>query len=728
MKKLFVILLIIILIPVFIIGGAIGFLKFADLNKYKPQIEEMAQKYAGLDVKINGDLDIGVSLKPSIELSDVTINQEDKKLARIGNALVQISIMPLLHKEIVVDRVEADNTEIFYGEKDSVLINELNAGMESADSPINFDFDTTVANIDIVGKGTVSSLNQIKASGYNQIDLDTVIKAMGYELNYKGNIDGLKEKIKAVGDYAVAYKSNQIKGNIKADMENEVPYVQLSAGSDAINVADFTSKQQASLSGNWFIKSAAAADYIPNTKIPYDYLKMVNADVTIDVKKIVVDKDIVLTNVKGDATVKDGVFKANIQNVVFMGNTISGSAEVTSPKALPYVKVNIKGEGFNLQDFQKKNEVKKTGTKKKADLMDLFISSANASELVANTPIPYQYLKMVNADVNLNLRNLTINKDVALSDVKTTAALKNSVLNVNIQNITAGTGTISGTVTLNAAKKSMAMNISGKNIILQQLYKPLNNSGNEVYVKEGGKSNLLLKINTSGDNTDQYLANMNGQIIGLVDKSVLNVKSLEKLQGNILVQLLNMIKINVNNKNLNMKCAVVRGDITGGTVKFPKGIAFDASDFYLVADGKVNLQNDKLNLDLQPFSGKITDVNISSVLGGLIKISGTIKKPKLGINETATAKNVVGILASAGAYNVGDMMLSADGAPCHTALSGTTYADYFPADKSAKGTVSKGYTNTKDAIKGLGKDIKDQAKGVKNQVKEIGDQLKGLFK
>lgn len=727
MKKLFIILLIIILIPVFLIGGAIGFLKFADLNKYKPQIEDMAQKYAGLDVKINGDLDIGVSLKPSIQLSDVTINQGEKKLARIGNALVQVSIMPLLHKEIVVDRVETDNTEVFYGDNDSVLINELNAGMESGDAPINFDFDTTVADIDIVGKGTVSSLNQIKASEYNQIDLETVIKAMGYELNYKGNIDGLKEKIKAVGDYAIAYKSNQIKGNIKADLENEVPYIQLSAGSDAINVADFTAKKQAALTGGWLIKSAAAAEYIPNTQIPYDYLKMINADVTIDVKKIVVDKDIVLTNVKGDATVKNGVFKANIQNVVFQGNTISGSAEITSPKALPYIKVNIKGEGFNLQDFQKKNNVKKT-TAKKADLMNLLIGSANASELMANTPIPYQYLKMANADVNLNLRNLVINQDVALSDIKASASLKNSVLNTTIQNITAGGGTISGTISLNGGKKTMAADISGKNIKLQQLYKPLNTAGNEVYIKEGGKSELLLKLNTSGNNTDQYLANMNGQIIGLVDKSVLNVKSLEKLQGNILVQLLNMVKININNKNLNLKCAVVRGDISGGVAKFPKGIAFDASDFYLVADGKVNLQNDKLNLDLQPFSGKITDVNISSVLGGLVKISGTIKNPKLGINQTATAKNVVGILASGGAYNVGDMMLSADAAPCHTALKGTGYAEYFPEDKSATGLASKGYTNTKDAIKDLGKGIKTQAKDVKNQVKDIGKQLKGLFK
>ena len=394
---------------------------------------------------------------------------------------------------------------------------------------------------------------------------------------------------------------------------------------------------------------------------------------------------------------------------------------------MPYVKLNIKGDGFNLMDFQKKNEVSKAANKK-ADLTDFFIGTANASELMANTPIPYQYLKMANADVTSNLKSLIINKDVSLSDIKLSSSLKNSVLNTNIQNITAGTGTITGTMTLNGSKKTMAADISGKNIILQQLYKPLNTQNNEVFIENGGKSNLLIKLNTSGANTDQYLANMNGQVIFIVDKSVLQIKKLEKLQGNILVQLLNMVKINVNNKNLNMKCAVVRTDISGGVARFPKGFAVDASDFYLVADGKVNLQNDKLNLDLQPFSGKITDVNISNVLGGLVKISGTIKNPKLGINQTATAKNVIGILASGGAYNVGDMVLSADSTPCRTALAETSYAEYFPADKSVTGAVSKGYTNTKDAVKDLGKEIKNQAKDAKNQVKELGKQLKGLFK
>ncbi len=716
MKKFIWIVCIIVLIPVILISGAIGFLKFADLNKYKPQIEEMAYKYTGLSVKIAGNIDVGVSFKPSLELSNVIVNKEDKKLADVGNALVQISIIPLLHNEIVVDRVETDNTEIFYADKDSVLINELNAGMDDADSPINFEFDTTIANIDITGKGNISSINQIKTSDFNKVDINAVVNAMGYTLDFKGNAEGLKENLKATAEYELFYKSNKLDGNFSADVADTMPYIKLSANSDVLKITDFTGQKQAMLSDGWFIKSAAAADYIPNTQIPYEYLKMVNADVTLDVKKIVIDKDIVLTNVKGDASVKDGVFKANVQNVVFKGNTISGSAEVTSPKALPYIKLNIKGDGFDLTEFQKKNEVKKSEDKK-VDLGNWFIGSAQASELMANTVIPYQYLKMANADISANLKKLTLNNDMALNDVRLNVTLKKSVLNAAIQNITAGSGTISGNISLNATNQTMSADITGKNIILQQFYKPLSTANNEVLIKEGGKSNILVKINTSGSNTDQYLANMNGQIIGLVDKSVLQIKSLEKLQGNVIVQLLNMVNINVNNKNTKMKCAVVRGDISGGVVKFPKGIAFDASDFYLVADGKINMQNDKINLDLQPFSGKITDVNISNVLGGLVKITGTIKNPKLGINQTSTAKNVIGIIASAGAYNVGDMMLSADRAPCHTALSDTVYADYFPADKSVKGTVSKGYANTKDTIKDAGK-----------QIKEMGKQLKGLFK
>lgn len=718
MKKFMKILAVFLIIPVVLLAGAIGFLKFADLNNYKTDIEKLARKYANIDLKINGDLDVAVSFKPTIELSDVNITDPntEAKIARIGNALVQFSILPLLHKEVVIEKVQTDNTEIFYNDKDSVLINDLDLSADGYDEPINIAFDTTVAGIDIFGSAEINSFKKLKENNYDGSDIKADIKSMGYDLQYIGSVRGLKDKIKTSGKYELAYKKSSLTGDVDFSMENEVPYVKLNINSPIINIKDFTEQKHASC--GWLISSAYAEEYIPNTEIPYDYLRMVNADITIDVKQIKVDENIVLNDVKGDISLKDGVLKSNIQNLKFKNNVLNGKAEVTSPKNPPYIKLNIKGDGFDINDF---TEQKKTD--KRAELnFDWLIGSAQATELINNYQIPYKYLKIANADVNVSLKKISNGQDYVLQDISADANLKNGVLKGNIGNITAGGGKIVGSFSLNAGNKTLAVYLNGKNIIAQNFYKPYSQPDNkQLYIKKGGKTNFNIDISTSGSSTDDYFANASGQIIVFADESVINIKSLSKLQGNIFAQILKALNIKTSGGDMNLSCVVVRGDMKSGVVDFPKGIAFNADTFYLVADGKINLNNDKINLDLQPFSGKITDVNISSILGNLIKITGTLKNPKIGINQTSTAKNVIGAIASGGVYNVGDLLLSADGAPCHTALKGTAYADYFKADNSIGGNVSSGYNNTKDTIKGLGKGLKNQAKDIKNQVK-------GLFK
>lgn len=86
------------------------------------------------------------------------------------------------------------------------------------------------------------------------------------------------------------------------------------------------------------------------------------------------------------------------------------------------------------------------------------------------------------------------------------------------------------------------------------------------------------------------------------------------------MQILQNLKINITNKEMTLKCAVVRTDIQKGRMNFPKGLVFDANDLYLVADGHINLGDEKINLAIQPFSGKITDTSISSILGSLLKL------------------------------------------------------------------------------------------------------------
>ena len=714
MKKIIYIVSIIVLLPVVLFAAVIGFLKFADLNNYKPDIEKIVRKYTAVGIKINGDIDVGVSLKPTLELSDVDISDIDNnKIAHIGNALVQVAFLPLLHKEVVVEKVQTDGTEIFYSEKDSVLINDLDMSTDDYASPINIAFDTTVSGIDIFGSAKIDSFEQLKASGYNQSNIKARVKAMGYILQYDGDVSGLQDKISAKGEYTLGHKNTEISGDIDFSMESEIPYVKLNVRANTVNVKDFTEQKQAS--SGWFISDAYAEEYIPNTEIPYEYLKMVNADITIDVKQIKVDENIVLDDVKGDISLKDGVLKSNIENIKFKNNVLNGKAEITSPKSLPYIKLNIKGAGFDINDFnsQKKNN-------KRAEInLNWLINSAQASELVSNYKIPYEYLKMADADVNVNLSKINSGNDWELKDVNVSANLKNSVLKTNISNITAGN--VSGDISLSGSAKTLSVNLKGKNIIIQNFYKPYSQADNKhMYIKSGGKSNFDINVKTSGSDTNTYLSNLDGRVIFFADDSVINIKSLSKLQGNIIAQILDILKIKTSQGDMNLSCAVVRTDVTGGVMKFPKGIAVNADNFYLVADGKINLSNDKINLDLQPFSGKITDVNISSILGNLIKITGTLNNPKVGINQTATAKNVIGAIASAGAYNVGDLMLSADGSPCRTALKDTAYSEYFKADKSIGGSVSTGYNNTKDTIKGIGKEIHHQAKDIKNQ-------LKGLF-
>ncbi len=728
MKKFLKILLIIICIPVVIVAAAITFLKFADLNKYKPQIEKLALKYANTKIEINGDLDIGVSLKPSLELNDVVVympKQDETKLAHIGTALVQISILPLLHKEIMIDTVQTADTKIFYNNEEQVQINELIAEMDSYDTPINLTYDTNISGIDISGTATLSSLKDLKTTEFDQSQVVLMTNVMGYKIDFSGWVNNISTNTNIDGDYDVQYKNSALSGHLTADLGDEVPSLKLDINSNKINVPDWTAPKVAS--SGWLISSAHAEDYIAGTQIPYNYLKMVNADVSLNIKKVVVDKDVTVDNLQADVNLQNGVFKANIKNAETMGAKVNGQVSLDSPKSLPYLKLNISSSYVDLQKLTD-GTAATTSAKKNAENWS-FISTANASELMPNTPIPYQYFKMLNMDANVNIKKLQLNKEITLADVIVAASLKNSALKADIKSLKAGDGSVTGTVSLNAKDQTAAANITADNVVLQKLIPSYAKADNPyVYIKSGGVANALINVTTSGKNTDAYLANLSGQIIFLIDQSQVKIKSLERLQGNIIVQVLDNLKLNITKQDMKMKCAVVRADIQTGNVNFPKGIAFDASDFYIVADGRVNLKDDSLNLSLQPFSGKITDVNISSILGSLLKIKGTISQPKLSLNQTQTAKSVIGAIASAGIYNVGDMMLSADSAPCYTALSGTAYAEHFPAPKkNVKNAVSKGYTNTQEAVKDLGKGIKNQAKEIKNQAKEIGNQLKGLF-
>lgn len=828
MKKFFKYLLLVITV---LMVAAIVFAKLFDFNDYKPQIEKLIHKYADVNVKINGDLSVAISWWPTVEINDVIVTLPDgEKLADISYAQMEFSVQALLHKELEIDTLEASETEIFYNENESFTIHALEIEMDEPTDPLEVKIATTISGIAIDAKGTISSWKDLQQNDFNKLDVDAEIKALGYKMQFKGALNNLLDKISAAGTYDLAYKGNKINGSLEASLAEEIPYIKLNANGDKIDVATF--KQTACNHLNWLISSAYAEEYIFQTTIPYSYLQQVNADISLNLKKVIIDKDIALDNVVSDINLKDGKLKIDIKQLEAMNMKINGNISLDSPKTPPYVKLNIQGDVLNLQkiipsttpkkisffnmnwlvreayaeeyifgtttpysylqqvnadislklkkvivdknfaldnvvsDISLKNGKLKVDIKQvetmnmkingnisldspkilpyvklniQSNVLDLqklisltapkkigffnmnwLVGNAYAASFMPKTEIPYRYLQLINGNIKLNLQKLIVDPNVILSNVQADFALQNGFLKANINNVTVGKGKISGTMSVDAKNQKATANIKGTNIVLQNLYPAWSRADNkELYIKEGGLINALINIETKGRHSDDYLKNLNGQIILLADKSVLHVKSLARLQGNIIVQILQNLKFNVSKNKMFLKCAVVRSDIQNGRMNFPKGIVLDATDLYFVANGHINLSSEKINLAIQSFSGKISGISISSVLGAFLEIKGTIAHPQLSINKDTTAKSVIGAVATGGIYNVGDMMLSADHAPCHTALEGTIYADHFKADNSVRNSVSQGYNNTQETVKDVVKGISKGTKKLKNNFKKL---------
>lgn len=628
-------------------------------------------------------------------------------LAYKGNK-INGSLEASLAEEIPYIKLNANGDKIDVAFFKQTACNHLNWLISSAYAE-EYIFQTTIPYSYLQQVNADISLNLKKVIIDKDIALDNVVSDISLK-------DGkLKIDIKQL-----EAMNMKINGNISLDSPKTPPYVKLNIQGDVLNLQKIipttTPKKISFFNMNWLIGKAYAEEYIFGTTTPYSYLQQVNADISLKLKKVIVDKDIALDNVVSDISLKNGKLKVDIKRVETMNMKINGNISLDSPKILPYVKLNIQSNALNLQKLISLTAPKKIGFFN----MNWLVGNAYAASFMPKTEIPYQYLQLVNGNMKLDLQKIIVAPDVVLSDVQADFALQNGFFKANINNVTVGKGKISGTMSVDAKNQNAKANIKGTNIVLQNLYPAWSRADNkELYIKEGGLINALMNIETKGRHSDDYLKNLNGQILLLADKSVLHVKSLARLQGNIIVQILQNLKFNVSKNKMFLKCAVVRSDIQNGRMNFPKGIVLDATDLYFVANGHINLSSEKINLAIQSFSGKISGISISSVLGAFLEIKGTIAHPQLSINKDTTAKSVIGAVATGGIYNVGDMMLSADHAPCHTALEGTIYADHFKADNSVRNSVSQGYNNTQETVKDVVKGISKGTKKLKNNFKKL---------
>lgn len=234
---------------------------FVDWNKYKPQIISQIENATGLNVKIDGDLGLGIFPSPHVTVNDLTIaapkKQQFENILVMKTADINVALIPLLQKKVEIDSVRlvqpvvkvemmADGTPSWTIEKTKQVADEVVEApaeqiIEPAETAKNDALDSiSLEELEIVDGEFVYYDHRTKASHSAQ-NVNVILKA-----------DSLKGPFDLEGDMVIDGK--------KIEMTAETG--RLPTGDEALKVLAELSLPDADTSVSF--------NGVASTKAPYD--------------------------------------------------------------------------------------------------------------------------------------------------------------------------------------------------------------------------------------------------------------------------------------------------------------------------------------------------------------------------------------------------------------------------------------------------------------------------
>lgn len=253
----------VILLPLLLLVGALVFLSTADLTKHRDYIANEISEIAGRRVSLNGELDLNVSLTPSIVVSDIAIANapwaSEPEMLTIQRLEAEIELLPLLRGDIRVPRFHLQGVTSLV-ETDPNGLSNWALG-EPVDEEVDGDADTTgelklpwigslfIGDVEFAyhdgqtGKQVTAKLQHAKLSA-PEPDAPTVIDAVGQVNKNPIEINGtLALPTSLTGDSAAVPIELHVKAlGLTADASGtltgtaEAPGIDLTARANADNL------------------------------------------------------------------------------------------------------------------------------------------------------------------------------------------------------------------------------------------------------------------------------------------------------------------------------------------------------------------------------------------------------------------------------------------------------------------------------------------------------------
>jgi len=680
-----------------IVVAGVAILKSMDFNEYKGLIAEKVGEATGRELKISGDLNLEISLNPSIVVEGVSFANapwgSSPEMATVKRFAAEVAIMPLLSGTLDIKRVVLEGVNLVAETDKSGKGNWVFDTMSKSDSDVKDDGGAgntvlpvvrmvSIKDVNVSYKDGVSgqvydlvigNVNVQADSGDAPLKLDVAGSVNGQSFNVAGNLGSINALL-AGGMFPlkldVAAMASTIKVEGQAGAPGGKPSVDLNIGLSVPKLSDTIT---------------AAATLVPALK---------------EASLPPVDALTVTTSAKysGNALALSGL------DLKFGSTDLAGNLNVDLGGAVPDVNGTLASNLINLDELLPKSEDQKNAAPAKE----------GDGKIFPNDPLPLEGLKAANVKLDFSAKKIIV-QGTNVTDISLNLVLQNGKLQVKPAAMVFS-GKITGDVSVDGSAKTPSL--MAKLDIAQLDYGQALTSQDMNDIATG-KVDVNVDVSGRGGSVRELMAGLNGKtrIVtenGRLESGALNIISTD---------LLNVLN---SKDDKTIRCGVVHFDIKSGMAN-ARAIVFETGGISVVGTGNVNLKTEQPKLRIDPRAKK---ANLATVAMVPVDVHGTLAKPDWTIDAAAAAGNVAAGAARTGAA-IATMGLSVlvEKAVSTAAGSAIDENDYcVPALAGKK--VIPGKTKTAEAPQKSGSQtttppVKKAPAG--GALDSIGSGLKGLF-
>lgn len=773
MKKLKWVLvgLLVVVAAVLVTGYAL--LASFDVEQYREVIQAEVKKATGRDIRLDGPVDLRVSLTPAITVERVGLSNADwgsrPQMLSVERFEVEVALMPLLSGEVQVKRLVLVEPDILI-ETDAEGRSNLDFGTAAADgeeSGAPSDFTISVNSVAIeqgkltyrdgaTGEETLVELDSLAAdaAGFDApLSLTMSGRSRGVDVAVQGSFGSFRAlnegpfPLDMTAEAAGA--TVEIKGSVAKPMANQGLDLAIAARGEQVGALS-------ALAGTAVPPLGA---YEASARLVQDgaLFRLSDIAASLGASKLA---GVLAVSMAGEApqvTELDLALETSGESLADLNEVLGQELPALGPYAVSF-RLLPAGESFTGEAFRIADLAASLGTSDLAGNLTIDIAGARpliSGQLTANKldvaalapesggdgggdggggtasdspfvipddPLPLDGLGLVDAQLDLVAGQVLLPNKLSFTDLKLLAVVKDGTLSVQPLDAGFSGGQLGGGLTLgrSGSTPTLRLVLVGKNIDYGRLLK---DQGLDDTV--AGDMDFNLDVTGVGHSPRAIASSLNGGA------------AISRNEGVISNRLLKIVAVGLDDvlgpmfggdQNAKLNCMLAEVVFKDG-VATANPLVVDSEVFTISGGGLVDLRDESLDLS---FDSETREASIAS-LAVPFNMTGTLKSPIVAPDPLGTALGVakaagmvINPVAGLGVL-IGERILASgdDGNACAAALAEA------PQESGGGGIVEGAGEVVGGAAEGAASAVEGVAEGaaeaVEGAVEGIGEGLKSLF-